>query len=138
MVLTKMFEEVVNTTFHSDSRGLATKGFFPTPPVNVLENIQCLYRKSSYQELYTALIGVNKLMKRMQLVEVMLRGFKEVQLFLLSNPDKDCALTDPNLISYALINLTRDPGECMPKSSRSGKRGHHRIVRDGLSSWPTW
>ena len=46
----------------------------------------------------------------MQLVEVMLRGIKEVQLFLLANPDEDRALTEPNIISYALIKLTKPGG----------------------------
>ena len=40
----------------------------------------------------------------------MLRGIREVQIFLLANPDKYCALTEPNLISYALINLTKTGG----------------------------
>ena len=46
----------------------------------------------------------------MQLVEVILRGIEEVQLFLLANLDKDQTLTEPNLISYALINLTKTGG----------------------------
>ena len=40
----------------------------------------------------------------------MLRGIKEVQLFLLSNPDKERTLTEPNIISYALIKLTKTGG----------------------------
>ena len=43
----------------------------------------------------------------MQPVEVMLRGIEEVKLFLVSNPDEDRVLTEPNLISYALIKLTK-------------------------------
>ena len=39
MVLTKMFENVVDPVFHSSSRGLATKGFITTPPVDILANI---------------------------------------------------------------------------------------------------
>ena len=46
-------------------------------------------------------------MNRMQPVEVMLRGIKDLRLFLLSIPDKDRVLTEPNLISYALIKLTK-------------------------------
>ena len=37
----------------------------------------------------------------------MLRGIEEVKLFLVSNPDEDRVLTEPNLISYALIKLTK-------------------------------
>ena len=40
----------------------------------------------------------------------MLRGIEEVQLFLLANPDEDRALTEPNLISKALIKLTKTGG----------------------------
>ena len=43
----------------------------------------------------------------MKLAEVMLRGIEEVQLLILANPDEDRALTEPNLISYALIKLTK-------------------------------
>ena len=46
----------------------------------------------------------------MQPVEVMLRGIEEVQLFLLANLGEELALKDPNLISYALINLTKTGG----------------------------
>ena len=49
-------------------------------------------------------------MNRMKLAEVMLRGIEEVQLLILANPDKDRALTKPNLISYALIKLTKTGG----------------------------
>ena len=40
----------------------------------------------------------------------MLRRIKEVQLFLLVNPDGDRALKKANLISYALIKLTKIGG----------------------------
>ena len=46
----------------------------------------------------------------MKLAEVMLRGIEEVQLLILANPDEDRALTEPNLISYALIKLTKTGG----------------------------
>ena len=102
-----MFEEVVNPAFHSGSMGLDTKLFGTTTPVNILANLQHLYGKLSYQELDAALLSLNDPMKQMQLVELMLRGIGEVQIFLLANPDKCCALSEPNLISYALIKLTK-------------------------------
>ena len=46
----------------------------------------------------------------MKPVEVMLRVIEEVQLFLLSKPDKYIALTEPNPIIYALIKLTNTRG----------------------------
>ena len=80
MVLTNIFEEVVDPDFHSVSRGLSTKGFGTTSPVNILENLQYLYGKPIYQELDTALLRLNYPMNIMQTVEVMLRGIKEVCL----------------------------------------------------------
>ena len=110
MVLTKMFEEVVNPAFQSSSRGLASKGFCTTPPVDILANIQRIYGKPINQELDSALLHLNKPMNQMKSIEVMIRGIEELQLFLLSNPDEDRALTEPNLISYALIKLTKTRG----------------------------
>ena len=51
-----MFKEFVNPAFHSGSRGLATKGFGTTPPVDILANLQRLYGKLSYKELGAALL----------------------------------------------------------------------------------
>ena len=45
MVLTNIFEEVVDPDFHFVSRGLATKGFGTTTLVDVLDNLQYLYGK---------------------------------------------------------------------------------------------
>ena len=79
MVLTNIFEEVVDPDFHSVSRGLSTKGFGTTSPVDILENLQFLYGKPIYQELDTTLLRLNYPMNIMQTVEVMLRGIKEVK-----------------------------------------------------------
>ena len=54
--MTKLFKEVINPAFHSFSRDLATKGFVNTPSVEILENLQGLYGKQSYQELDAALL----------------------------------------------------------------------------------
>ena len=85
MFLTKKIEEVVKPPFHSGSRGLATKGFGTTPPVDILANLQRLYGKPSYQELDPEFLHLNEPMNIMQPVEVMTRGIKEVQLFLSAN-----------------------------------------------------
>ena len=75
-----MFEEVVDPAFHSGIRGVAIKGFGTMPPVEILAIPQQIYVKLSYQELDAALIRLNDPMNRMQPVEVMLRGIKEVRL----------------------------------------------------------
>ena len=46
----------------------------------------------------------------MQQLEVMIRRINKVKLLLLANPDEDCALTKTNLISYALIKITKTGG----------------------------
>ena len=56
LVLTKIFEEVIELAFQSGSRGLATKGFGNAPLVDILANLQRLYGKPNYQELDTALL----------------------------------------------------------------------------------
>ena len=65
MVLTNMLKEVVDPAFHYGIRGLANKGFGTTPPVDILANLQCIYGKTSYQELNAALICIKKTMNRM-------------------------------------------------------------------------
>ena len=83
-----MFKEFIDPTFHSGSRGLDTKGFNTTPPVNILENLQCLYGKPSYQDLNAALLCLNYSMNQIQPVKVLLIGIEVLQLFLLAKPDK--------------------------------------------------
>ena len=80
------------------------------PPVDILEKLQRLYGKPSYQELDAELLRLNKPMNIMQPVEVMIRGIKEVKLFLLAITDKYRDLNEPNLISYALIKITKTGG----------------------------
>ena len=72
----EIFEEVVNPTFHSGSRGLATKVFGTTPPVDILANLQSLYGKQSYQELNAVLLSLNEPINIMQPVEFMIRGIE--------------------------------------------------------------
>ena len=50
-----------------------------TPPVDILANPQYLYGKPIYQDLDAASLRLNDPMNRMQTVEVMLRGIKEVK-----------------------------------------------------------
>ena len=105
-----MFEDVIDPAFHSGSRGLATRGFGTTSPVDILSNLHHLYGNPSYQELDAALLRLNEPMNMIQPVEFMLCSIKEVQLFPLVNPDKDHALTEPNLIIYSLIKRTKKGG----------------------------
>ena len=110
MVLTKTFEDVIDPALHTGSHGLATRGFGNTNPCGVLAHIHSLYGKPSLTELEGALLRLNEPMNRSRPIEVMLRGIEEVQIFLLANPEEDCQLSEPNLIGYALIKLSKCGG----------------------------
>ena len=136
MVLTNIFEEVIKPDFHYLIRGQSTKGFGTTAPIDILANLQyILYGKLIYQELDVAMLRLNYPMNRVQTVKVMLRGITEVKIFLLFNPDKDRALTEPNLISYALIKLTK-PGGMYAKGIKNCQKGRRRIGKNGPNSRP--
>ena len=110
MVLTKRFEDVIDPAFHTGSRGLATRGFVNTNPYNVLAHMHLLYGKPSLTELEGVQLRLNKPMNRSHPIELMLRGIEEVQIFLLTNPEEDRQLFEPNLIGYALIKLSKCGG----------------------------
>ena len=65
-----------------------------------------LYGKPSIPELNQALSRLQEPMDRAAPIKVMLRNIKEVQMFLLANPDEDCQQKKTQLITYALIKLT--------------------------------
>ena len=126
MVLTNVFEEFIDPALHSGSQVLATRGFGKSPPVDILANLQRLYVKLSYQELDAALLSLNETMNQLQPVKVMLCGIDEFQLSLLDNPDKYRALTEPKLISYSLIKLSKT-GRIYAKGI---KKWHKRPTQD--------
>ena len=53
---------------------------------------------------------------------MVLRVIKEAQLFILPNPDEEHVLTEPNLISYTLIKLTKIGG----------------MYAKGIEKWQKW
>ena len=110
MVLTKTYKDVIDHAYHTGSRGLATRGFRNTKPYDVLAHIHSLYGKPSLTELEGALLRLNKPMNRNHPIEVMLRGIEEVRIFLLANPEEDRQLSEPILIGYALIKLSKCGG----------------------------
>ena len=107
MVLTKTFEDVINPAFHTVSRGLATRGFGNTNPYDVLAHIHSLYGKPSLTELEGALLRLNEPMNRSYPIELMLRGIEEFRIFPLVNPEEYHQLSEPYLIGYALIKLSK-------------------------------
>ena len=61
-------------------------------------------------EIEGALLRLNKPMNRSHPIELMLWGIEEVKIFLLANPEEDRKLSEPNLIGYALIKLSKCGG----------------------------
>ena len=53
---------------------------------------------------------LNEPMNHSHPIEVILRGIEEVQIFLFANPEEYRKLSDPNLIGYALIRLSKYGG----------------------------
>ena len=110
MVLTKTFEDVIDPAFHTGSCGLATRVFGNMKPYDVLAHIHSLYGKPSLTELEGTLLRLSEPMNSSHLIEVMLWGIEEVQIFLLANPEEDRQLSEPNLIGYVLIKLSKCGG----------------------------
>ena len=137
MVLTKTLEDVIDPAFHTGIRGLATRGLGNTKPYDVLSHIHSLYGKPSLTELEGALLRLNKPMNQINPIEVMLQGIEEVQIFLLSNPEEYRQLSEPNLIGYALIKLSKCGGmyakalerwnKVLPKNRKMGHFHKHMI-----------
>ena len=130
MVLTKKLEHVIDPAFHTGNCGLATRGFVNTKPYDVLAHIHSLYGKPNLTELKGALLCLNGPMNRSHPIEVMLRGIEEVQIFLPANPEEDRQLSEPNIIGYALIKLSKCGGmyakslerwnKVLPKTEQNG------------------
>ena len=110
MVLTKTLEDFIDPDFHTGSRGLATRVFRNTKPYDVLDHIHAIDGKPSLMELEGALLRLNEPMNRSHPIEVMLRGIEEVQIFILAKPEEYRQLSEPNLIGYALIKLSKCGG----------------------------
>ena len=69
-----------------------------------------LYGKPILTELEGALLRLNEPMNRSHPIEVMLWGIEEVQIFILTNPEEDRQLSEPYLIGYALVKLSKCGG----------------------------
>ena len=107
MVITNTFKDFIDPAFHTGSCGLATRGLVNTKPYDVLAHMHSLYGKPSLTELDGALLRLNEPMNRSHPIEVMLQVIEEVQIFLLVNPEEDRQLSEPNLIGYTLIKLSK-------------------------------
>ena len=130
MVLTKTFKDVIDPDFHTGSRGLATRGFGNTKPYNVLAHMHSLYGKPSLTELEGALLRLNEPMNFNHPIEVMFQGIEEVQISLLANPEEERQLSEPNLIVYALTELSKCGGMYAKALERRNK-----VIRTNRKKW---
>ena len=90
--------------------GTERRGFGNDEPPAILECLKRLYGTPSLQELYQSLLLLHEPMYCNQPVELMLRTTEEVQMFLMAHTDRDRKLSDINLISYAMIKLSKCGG----------------------------
>ena len=102
IVFAKTIKDIINPAFHT-GRGLVTQGFGATRSHSVFAHPQQLYREPSYPKLDKALLHLNEPMNQNYPVEVILRGTKYVQIYLLTYPDEDYQVSEANLIGYTLI-----------------------------------
>ena len=89
---------------------MARQGFGNVEPPAILERLKRLYCTPSLQELEQALLCVHGPMDCNQPVEVMLCNNEEVQMFLMAHPYGDSELSDVNLLSYAMIKISKYGG----------------------------
>ena len=85
---------------------MGQQGFGSLTPDVILARLMHLYGKPSIPELNQALSRLQEPMDRAASIAVMLCNIKEVQMFLLVNPDEDCQQKETQLITYALIRVT--------------------------------
>ena len=90
--------------------GMTRRWFRNDKPPAILKRLKRLYGTPSLQDLYKALLRLQDPTDRNQLVKVMLRTTEEVQMFLMAHPDGDHELININIISYAMIKLSKFGG----------------------------
>ena len=90
--------------------GMVRQGICNYKPPAILELLKRLYGTPSLQELDQALLRLHYPMYCNQPVYVMLRTTEEFQMFLMSHPDGDHEISYVNLISYAMIKLSKCGG----------------------------
>ena len=106
-VLVQIFEDAIDDTYHAGATGMGQRGFGHLKPDEILAKLLELYGHPTLEELDAALLRLHDPMDRTEPVEVMLRTIEEVQMFLLADRAEDRGLKQAQLISYALIKLSK-------------------------------
>ena len=108
--LRKIFERDIGPAYRSGrmmNTGMERRVFGNEEAPAILELHKILYGTPSLQELDQALFFLHDPMYCNQPVEVMLRTTEEVQMFLMADPDEYRELSNVNLISYAMVKISK-------------------------------
>ena len=105
------FERCIDKNYHSStSGGMGQRGFGNDQPRDISKRLMTLYGKPTVHELEGALKRLLDPMERNDPIEVMLRDIEDVQMFLLAHPEGDKEMSEPQLIDYAMIKLSKTGG----------------------------
>ena len=86
-------------------------GFGKLTPFEILQRLRKTYGRANIQEIEVKIIHLNNPMDRNLPVEVMIRDIEDVRQFLLANPANNMELTDVQLFTHGLINLSKTGGQ---------------------------
>ena len=108
-----MFEQSIDKAYHLGGItriGTTRQRFGNDEPPAILERLKILYGTPILQEIDHALLRLHNSMDCNQPAEVMFRKTEGVHMFLMAHPDGDHELSFANIISYAMIKLSKCGG----------------------------
>ena len=111
MSLKSTFKRFIDKSYHTTSNtGIMGDGFGQLTPFEILQRLRKIYGWANIQEIEAKLLHLNNPVDRNLLVEVMIRDIEDIQRFLLANPADNMELTDVQLCTHGLINLSKIGG----------------------------
>ena len=111
MALKATFERVIDKSYHTTGNtGIMGDGFGQLTPFEILQRLQKTYGWANIQEIEAKLLHLNNPMDRNLPVEVMIRDIEDVQRFLLANPANNMELTDVQICTHGIIEISKTGG----------------------------
>jgi len=111
MALKTMFERVIDKAYHTTGNtGIMGNGFGQLTPFVILQRLRTSYGQATIEEVEAKLNLLQNPMDRTLPIEVMIKDLEDVQRFLLANPEEKMELTEVQLITRALIKLSKTGG----------------------------
>ena len=111
MALKTMFERVIDKAYHTTGNtGIMGNGFGQLTPFEILQRLRTSYGQATIEEVEAKLNLLQNPMDRNLPIEVMIKDLEDVQRFLLANPEEKMELTEVQLITRALIKLSKTGG----------------------------